>query len=397
VNRFKVLAFGLAAVVSTASAQKVGWSTGYFAAWAQGGGNSQYTIGGAPFTPDKISWSAYTHMVHFSVTPNNDGSINIGGMGLNASMITSLVTEAHAHNVKAIICVGGGGTGGQYAAAAANATVRAKFIQNMIAFMQQYKYDGLDIDWEDNIQDAQYLALFKELRAACDKLTPKPLITVAVAAYFSDRAAPVHPYIDQMNNMSYWTALKDMDGVMQAFTDKGVPKNKLAVGLGLDYTENPMELDCDPVSAKNKTTYAIDKAYGGIMVWEIEMDARRNAGKTPIHDVLATYVDKNVTKLSSRFPGRGKDGVVLSIRGDKGSPRIEFNMPKAAFVNMGLYDMQGNRVKSLLSGSQQSGMHSLLLNGGPRADGASALKPGAYVVKLATDAGEAAAGTVISK
>jgi GH18 family chitinase len=339
--------------MATAQNQKVGWSTGYYSSWAQGGGQANYTIGGKPFTPDMISWKAYTHIIHFGVTPNNDGTLNEGGMGLNATMMKAFVAAAHANGVKAIICIGGGGTGNQYSASAANLTVRTKFIQNIVAFMQKYGYDGADVDWEDNVQAPQYLALFQELRTAFDKLTPKPLMTVAVAAYFADQASPSGPYIDQMNNMSYWTPVGGMDAVMQPFTSKGVPKTKQGVGIGLDYNENPMEVDCDPIAAKNKALYAINKGYGGIMVWEIEMDARKYNGQTPIHDTLAHYVEKSTTSLSSHFSRFGAGGILLNVHTDHGSKALE-------------YSVSGSR----------------------------ALKPGAYIVRLVTDRSVSAARTL---
>ena len=41
------------------------WVTGYYPAFNQDGG----------LTPDKIDFSAITHLVHFSIVPNADGTI----------------------------------------------------------------------------------------------------------------------------------------------------------------------------------------------------------------------------------------------------------------------------------------------------------------------------------
>ncbi len=270
--------------------QKVGWVTGYWAGWAK-------------IAPKDVAWKAYTHMCIFSATPDARGGCNLA-MGWNDSRVKAAIAEGHANHVKMLLCVGGAGTGKNFVASTADATIRATLIKNIIALMQKYGFDGVDMDWEElgGKQD-QYVAIHKELRAELDKISPRPLLTVAIANWmFNKTCAAIHPYMDQMNNMSYWTRIINNGTVseaaiakdMQGLVDKGVPKGKLGVGMGFDYEEGSpagshAEVDCDPPACTAKCRFAIDKGYGGVMIWAIDKDAKKNGGKQPCHDAVSAF------------------------------------------------------------------------------------------------------------
>ena len=94
---------------------------------------------------------------------------------------------------------------------------------------------------------------------------------------FNRTTAQIQPFMDQLNNMSYWTrAVKngvvdvtDIAKDIQGLVDKGLPKVKLGVGIGLDYEESHAEVDCDPQACTAKCRFAIDQGYGGVMIWAI--------------------------------------------------------------------------------------------------------------------------------
>lgn len=123
---------------------------------------------GAGYTASNIPYDKLTHIAHSFVYPNVDGTLNYGSGVPEAAMNTL----AHAAGVKAIISTGGGGSYSyDYDDMALNTTARANFITNMIAFMNTYSYDGIDIDWEgpDNAAERDAMtALCTELRAAFD-------------------------------------------------------------------------------------------------------------------------------------------------------------------------------------------------------------------------------------
>lgn len=265
--------------------QKVGWVTAYWAGWAR-------------MSPKDVAWKSYTHLCIFSATPDARGGCKLG-MGWTDSRVKAAIAEAHRNNVKVLLCVGGAGTGRDFAKSTAGAAVRASFIKNIISLLKEYGFDGADMDWEElQGKNAEYVALHKELRAELDKITPRPLLTAAIANWMFNRTtAQIHPYMDQLNNMSYWTrAVKkgtvdvtDIAKDMQGLVEKGVPMAKLGVGIGLDYEEHHAEVDCDPQACSAKCRFAIDKGYGGVMIWAIDKDAKKSGGKQPCHEAISAF------------------------------------------------------------------------------------------------------------
>jgi chitinase len=265
--------------------EKVGWVTAYWAGWAK-------------MSPKDVAWKSYTHLCIFSATPDSRGGCRLA-MGWNDSRVKAAVAEAHRNHVKVLLCVGGAGTGRDFAASTADPAVRAALIKNIIGLLKKYGFDGADMDWEElQGKFAEYVALHKELREELDKITPRPLLTVAIANWmFNPTTAQIHPYMDQMNNMSYWTRavrkgavdVTDIAKDMKGLVNKGVPKAKLGVGIGLDFEERHAEVDCDPQACAAKCRFAIEAGYGGVMIWAIDKDAKKFAGKQPCHEAISAF------------------------------------------------------------------------------------------------------------
>jgi hypothetical protein len=355
----------------------VGWSTGYYTSWSQGS-----------YPPTKINWKAFTHICHFSCGPNSSGGIS----GLGGTASTNLIAEAHKNNVKVLLCVGGAGSGGSFAGAA-NPTNRSKFISNMIKFMTQYGYDGIDLDWEElSGADAYYVALHKEMRDSLNKMTPRPLFTVAMANYLATVDGQIWPYMDQMNSMTYWTQVSGLDGDFSGLLSKGIPKSVLGVGLG--FATEDGEIDITPALCKAKVIYTLDKGYGGIMMWAIDKDASRNGGATPCLDTIAHYVNKTTGSFMAVNEVRYEKQVSLLIRNNaKGSVQeIRYSIPVASgpsYVDLGVFDIKGALVTTLVRGQGNPGTFSVPF--------AKQFGAGEYVVKLSTDSKVAAAKTFIVK
>jgi chitinase len=90
-----------------------------------------------------IDFTALTHIIHFSVVPNANGTLNSGANGITSANSTDLVTRAHAAGLKVLICVGGAGSESAFT----NTSLPA-LINNLTNFMATRGYDGVDIDWE---------------------------------------------------------------------------------------------------------------------------------------------------------------------------------------------------------------------------------------------------------
>jgi hypothetical protein len=75
------------------------WSTAYYPGWEQ-----------AEMPASNIDFTTITHVIHFSLVPNPDGTVNSDDNSISVSNSTSVVSLAHAAGRKVIICVGGANT-----------------------------------------------------------------------------------------------------------------------------------------------------------------------------------------------------------------------------------------------------------------------------------------------
>src|ERR1039458_9000760 len=164
-------------------------------------------------SPANIDFTALTHIIHFSVGPNSNGSLNTSLDGITPAYSADLVTRAHAAGRKVLFCVGGASseTGFQGATTSANL---ATFILSLTNFTAAYGYDGVDVDWEPLPASdfGQYTNLITRLRAALNGFSQHKLLTVAAGAYPPYGDPPIGEYamfaalqsqFDQINVMTY--------------------------------------------------------------------------------------------------------------------------------------------------------------------------------------------------
>src|SRR5215475_15065853 len=90
-----LLGWGLYCLIARANM----WSTGYYPGWEQGG---------MPAT--NIDFTALTHVIHFSLVPNSDGTLNSSANGITSANSADIISHAHAAGIKVLICVGGAST-----------------------------------------------------------------------------------------------------------------------------------------------------------------------------------------------------------------------------------------------------------------------------------------------
>ncbi len=224
------------------------WVSGYYAGWMQ-----DYLL------PTDIDFGAVTHIMHFSIEPNNSGGISGTGNGINSTTAAALITPAHAAGVKVLITCGGAGDDGGFLASTNNSN-RAKFVSNLVNFAVSNGYDGIDIDWEPITSTSQFRLFIPQLRAAMDSAKPGMLLTLALQDGYDDAVTPVASSFDQINIMTYdlsgawdgWVTwhnsattdggytfpstggpLPSADGCINTAIDAGIPKNQL--GIGTDF------------------------------------------------------------------------------------------------------------------------------------------------------------------
>jgi chitinase len=178
------------------------WRTAYYPGYRQ-----------SYLPPSAIDYTALTHIIHFSVLPQSNGSLDSSGNNLTAAGSTDLISRAHSAGGKVLLCVGGAGTqaGFQGASSIAN---RAAFIGAITNYVGTNGYDGIDIDWEPlpRTDFNQFTNLVIELRSALGGFPVSKLLTVAAAAYPPSGEPPAAQYLmfaglqnklDQINVMTY--------------------------------------------------------------------------------------------------------------------------------------------------------------------------------------------------
>ena len=211
--------------------------------------------------PDNINYKLFTHICHAFVVADEDGRI------VKRTSVPSqkLTTDAHQANVKVILSLGGWGMDKQFAALTSKEDSYERFVTAVMNIVDEYDYDGIDLDWEfpDNRTEANnFNRLAKRFRHDLTLLGKKKhrhfLLTMAVNASpglskWLDTQILLET-MDFINVMTYdffgsWsrqaghhTALFESSkakgiSTQKAMTywhqDKGIPKEKLLVGLPL--------------------------------------------------------------------------------------------------------------------------------------------------------------------
>ncbi len=250
----------LLCVCLVARAQETIWVCGYLPGWTQ----KSSVMGGGRLPLDEIDYDALTHIMHFSVVPKTDGSLDYDVSALSPDRIADAVAAAHAHDKPILLTVGGWGTYTGFSGAIQPAT-RGTLVANLVQAMEDNGYDGLDIDMEP-IEDSDkddYKAFINELHTQLQgKATPllsRPLLTAAVMTDDVNWFAELQDKFDQMNLMTYqmsgawpgwvtWhsgplynggatfpdgvTPLPCADGLVDSFIAAGASQGKVGIGIG---------------------------------------------------------------------------------------------------------------------------------------------------------------------
>jgi chitinase len=202
IPKLRVFLLSGAVCLSFFAAQAGLWTTGYYPGWEQAG-----------MPASSIDFATLTHVIHFSVVPNADGSLNTSDNSITTANSADLVSQAHAAGRPALICVGGGGTESLFQGATSAANL-SSFINNLTNFVATRGYDGVDIDWEPlpSTDAQQFTNLVVGLRSALNGFSQHKLLTVAAGAYppYGDSAtaqyvmfATLQSQFDQISIMTY--------------------------------------------------------------------------------------------------------------------------------------------------------------------------------------------------
>lgn len=207
--------------------------------------------------------------------------------------VTSWVNAVHASphtSDLAIITIGGSADQNwQYAC---DSTNQAAFVSNLVSYMVNNGFDGLDIDMEDDSITATSPpvplwtgcaeAIITAAHAATTKAGHKPIVSEDVITNWEGPwLQPYESSIDQINLMSYGDTCTSATSCPSFASDVSATANQLCPGggscttsaesrfvLGLDMSDNPStEPSCSYAAA-----YAKTQGYMGAFDWELNAD-----------------------------------------------------------------------------------------------------------------------------
>jgi len=185
-----------------------------------------------------------TH-INFASAVVKDGKASIEHWTNCKGVLAFLKTRG---NIKVSFTVGGLGAGG-FSQAVATAESREVFAQSLVDIMNDFEFDGIDLDWEYPDDKIKYTALVSLLR---EKMGSKKLLTMAAGALAScvkgleiDKLSQLMDFFnimtyDMMNPsiVSHHTSLYESflspsmygDEAVQLYQIAGIPKEKLVIG-----------------------------------------------------------------------------------------------------------------------------------------------------------------------
>jgi hypothetical protein len=215
-----------------------------------------------------VPWSALTEVNLFTLKTSN-------GPGLDTHLLRRLnvparVRAAHAHGVKAFISIGG--SDDQNWENACNDTNRAQFVQNLVGYATSRRFDGIDLDMEDQFwssQDppvAQMTTCIEAISTAAHSaglLVSADVITNWQGPWYR----PSQASVDQYNLMTYGDDLATLQADVAATIRQGLPASKFVVGIDIIGGPSPPPGGCGQFSS-----YAAQAGLMGAFVWAAEAD-----------------------------------------------------------------------------------------------------------------------------
>lgn len=230
-------------------------------AWAQSKPCKQVIGYYCDWFTNTVDFSKYTILNYAFVEPNPDGTIKAPVVPIN--VLTTMVSQAHANGVKALVSVGGWTWSKNFPTIAKSDASRKKFASECQRYITTYGLDGIDIDWEypgyadhggSSVDKVNNTLLFQEIRNAIG--TGKLLTSCYGIA--PDRMASIEwnklvSIVDMFNLMTYdcfgsWDAIANHNSPLYApsqghaslnlsaafkavVNTYGVPSTKVNVGV----------------------------------------------------------------------------------------------------------------------------------------------------------------------
>ncbi|KAL4240167.1 hypothetical protein ACF0H5_000961 [Mactra antiquata] len=322
---------------------------------------SQYRPGLGKFTPENIDPKLCTHIIYaFAKVTNSE----IKTIEWNDQKMFQKLRDMKLSNpeLKSLIAVGGWNAGSaEFTTMVDTALNRQKFITSVIEFLQEYGFDGLDLDWEYPAQRGgkpsdrdNFARLIQELKEAF--LPHQYLLTAAVPAGKTNVDAGYNVplmgrHMDFINLMSYdlhgsWEKTTGMNSPLYPsshdsaaqrqlnmnwaadyWAKQGIPKHKLVIGMatyGRSFTlASPSDKDVGAPAKGPGRAGQYTRERGFLSYYEIckmvesghGIDRWDNEQKVPYYSIGRLWVGydnvKSITVKSQWLMKEGYGGAMI--------------------------------------------------------------------------------------
>ncbi|CAH1391338.1 unnamed protein product [Nezara viridula] len=299
--------------------------------------------GAGRFSPSDLQPNLCTHVIYAFATLTDHKLAAATGTEDQYHKVVSL--RDNNPNLKILLAIGGWAFGSTpFKELTSNVYRMNQFVYEAIEFLREYKFNGLDVDWEypRGVDDrASYVSLLRELRTAFEGEAktsgqPRLLLTAAVPASFEAIAAgydvpEIAKYLDFINVMTYdfhgqWERQVGHNSPLYPLESATSYQKKLTVVCDFLHEDNTtlvwdneqqvpfayrgnqwVGFD-DERSLKTKMGWLKEEGFGGIMIWSIDMDDFRGVcgnGKFPLVNAMKAELEEYAIKLEYQGPYEG--------------------------------------------------------------------------------------------
>ena len=210
-----------------------------------------------------------------------------GEGGLSEWDLRAVSKEAHDAGVKVIVSFDGEHWQENFLPMSENEDgSRDRFVENILRYCLENEVDGVDYDWEiGGGFDARQQSLYSELVIATKKAFRPHGLTVSIDAYFRDELdARGLEAVDWIQLMSY-EDLDEMHSMIEYWKARGVPDDKLVLGMAIGWGDQREGFDPELVRAKVRS--CIDGGYAGVMLFRTDLDAEHEGSMLQVvHESL---------------------------------------------------------------------------------------------------------------